>query len=123
MEIEEFQNEFKEVIKQFRQQEKFNHERNTTIYPLEPIIAQIPSLLAKGQNADEIKRRILFQTMTHEFGHVLNLRHNFYGSFDASHWQREEKGQVVLRSSSVMDYLNLKDDVKSPLRGPVRPLR
>ena len=82
---------------------------------------QIPYLLAEGKSMDEIKRKVLFQTMTHEFGHVLNLRHNFYGSFDVSHWQREKNGQVVLRSSSVMDYLNLKEETKSPLRAQFGP--
>ena len=84
--------ESQKIIEQSRQSmmQQLSHERNTTIYPVEPIIAQIPSMLATGMSPEEIKRRILFILMSHEFGHVLNLRHNFYGSFDTRHWHKEK---------------------------------
>ncbi len=93
-----------------------DYEKNVTIYPAEPIIAQIPSMLANGMSLEEVKRRILFYLMIHEFGHVLGLRHNFYGSVDSKHWHKDESNRSSLKSSSVMDYLNLKDEARGPLR-------
>ena len=80
----------------------------TTIYPIEPLVAQIPSLLADGRTVEEVKRIILFNLFSHEFGHVLNLRHNFYGSFDARHWHPE------LESSSIMDYTHIRKKSEGP---------
>ena len=95
-------------------------ERNTVIYPAEPLIAGLPALLANGMTPEEIKRRILFHLFSHEFGHVLSLRHNFYGSFDSRHWHKE-KALQELKTSSVMDYLNLKDYASAPLRAAFGP--
>jgi len=89
-----------------------NLEHNTTIYPMEPVLAQIPSMLANGMKPEEVKKRILFNLMSHEFGHVLNLRHNFYGSVDVKHWHAKEN----LNTSSVMDYMRLKEEAKGPLK-------
>ena len=75
-------------------------------------------MLNYGANSNEIKKRILFQLISHEFGHVLNLRHNFYGSFDARHWP---SGKNVLKSSSVMDYINQKDEAIAPLKALYGP--
>ncbi len=93
---------------------QFSHQRNTTIYPLEPILSQLPSLLANGMGPEEIKRKILFNLMSHEFGHVLGLRHNFYGSFDSRHYHKE--GDEVSKTSSIMDYMSLKEEAQGPSR-------
>lgn len=116
--------ESQKVIERSKQDlmEYFKDERNTTIYPAEPVIAQLPSMLANGMSPEEIKRRILFNLMSHEFGHVLNLRHNFYGSFDSSHWLTEnDSNQPILKTSSIMDYMNIKDEAKGPLRALFGP--
>ena len=112
---EEFQ-----IITKHSQKEllrRLSHQRNTTIYPAEPVIAKLPSLLANGMKPEEIKRRILFSLMSHELGHVLGLRHNFYGSFDARHWHdKSEEDPFLLKTSSVMDYINIKEEASGPLR-------
>ena len=107
------------IVRRFQQDmiQKFAEGNNTTIYPLEPVAAQIPSMLANGMSPEEIKKRILFNLMSHEFGHVLNLRHNFYGSFDTAHWHEDSE----LQSSSVMDYLHLKEEAGAPLRALFGP--
>ena len=102
-------------LKKSRSHPLFN-DANTVIYPLQPLLAQAGGLLAGGLSKEEVKQRIFFQLITHEFGHVLNLRHNFYGSLDSSHWMRDEQGHVERHSSSVMDYLRLKDEASAPLK-------
>jgi hypothetical protein len=54
---------------------------------------------------------ILYRVAIHEFGHNLNLRHNFYGSVDAGLDRATEKEPTKLVTSSVMDYLNLNDEI------------
>ncbi len=100
-----------------------NHERNTTVYPVEPVIAQLPSLLANGMTPEEIKKKILFNLALHEFGHVLGLRHNFYGSFDTRHFHKHshDDKQPVLKSSSVMDYTIFKDEAAGPSHAEFGP--
>ena len=110
--------ESKQAIRQYQKNltKSFQHDRNTTIYPAEPILSQLPSMLANGMTPEEIKRKILFFVMIHEFGHVLNLRHNFYGSVDSRHWFTNGNAHSHLKTSSVMDYINIKDRVQGPLR-------
>lgn len=58
----------------------------------------------RWESDDSYRERIIASVVqhvaTHEFGHNLSLRHNFYGSVDAAHIP---KGGV---SSSVMDYVS-----------------
>ena len=79
-----------------------------TIYPLEAIEGSLYSLAKTGLSKEELIERMLFYIMSHEFGHVLNLYHNFYGSADSKHYHE------YVNTSSVMDYLNLKEEIKSP---------
>ena len=104
--IEEYQQDFEHPI----------HQRDTTIYPSEPVIGQLASLLANGMSREEAKKRILFTLITHEFGHILGLTHNFYGSFDETHWHTDQDDQPILKTSSVMDYMDIKDEAEGPLR-------
>ena len=115
--------EAKSIVQRYQQNriDQLKHERNTTIYPLEPVIAQIPHLIASEMTNEEVKQRILFELMSHEFGHVLNLRHNFYGSFDERHWHRDNDNKPILQTSSVMDYLNIKNRATSPMRSLYGP--
>ena len=111
--------EFQNVIKQSKEDisNQLSHQRNSTIYPAEPVIAQLPGMLANGMTPEEIKRRVLFNLMSHELGHVLGLRHNFYGSLDVRHWYASDSGDLsTLKSSSIMDYMNIKDEASGPLR-------
>ena len=94
---------------------------NGTIYPIEPVLSQLPALLANGMKPEEIKRRILFNLMTHEFGHILNLRHNFYGSFDTHQHPRNHERKTILKSSSIMDYMNIKDEAEGPPKAMFGP--
>ena len=87
-------------------------EKSSVIYPLEPMLSQIPSLLANGLSPEEAKRKIIAQVLIHELGHVLGLRHNFYGSTDAGVHREDRDGHVLLDSSSIMDYLNIKSVVR-----------
>ena len=96
---------------------QLSYQRNTTVYPAEPVIAQLPEMLANGMSPEEIKRRILFNLLSHELGHVLGLRHNFYGSFDSRHWhEKKNDDKHFLKSSSVMDYMHIKDEASAPLK-------
>ena len=115
--------DMQDVIKQSERHlgKKLGHQRNTTIYPAEPVIAQLPSLLANGITPDEIKKRILFNLASHEFLHVLNMRHNFYGSVDARHWHTHDDNTPVLKTSSIMDYMHLKDEAAGPLSAVFGP--
>ena len=88
-----------------------SEDHATTLYPADPVIAPIQSFLADCRDPEELKKILLFDLFAHEFGHVLNLRHNFYGSFDSSHWHDD------LESSSVMDYLTLKQKAKTDSKG------
>ncbi|MFW7382088.1 MAG: zinc-dependent metalloprotease [Oligoflexus sp.] len=53
---------------------------------------------------------ILYQVAIHEFGHNLNLRHNFYGTVDAK-LDHHHDNTINTNSHSVMDYLRLKDEL------------
>ena len=117
--IQNMRQEFKNWQKM--EQERISDQRNTTIYPLEPVISSLPRLLSSGLTPEAVKERILFTLVLHEFGHVLNLRHNFYGSADHEHYLKNEKGEEEYPSSSVMDYLRLKEEAFYPARARFLP--
>ncbi len=97
----------------------------TTVHSLEPYLASIPEVLGK-KSEREIVDTILYRVAVHEFGHNLNLRHNFYGSVDYLNFPEAKPqidrfnkplvgpdGTVVMStplSASVMDYLSLTDE-------------
>lgn len=60
---------------------------------------------------EQAVKDILYRVAIHEFGHNLNLRHNFYGSVDAGIDRSLEKDPKKLVTSSVMDYISLKDEI------------
>ena len=93
------------------------------------------------QVIEDILNTILYRVSMHEFGHNLNLRHNFYGSVDQSNFDlgKEESianfegsnglkrftinaqgeyiltsGERVQNTSSQMDYLSLADELNTP---------
>ena len=87
----------------------FNNPRLTTRYDLSD---QHFSGLSAADLEDEQKAidQILYRVAIHEFGHNLNLRHNFYGSVDAS-IAKFKNPEDPRNTSSVMEYLSLKDDL------------
>jgi hypothetical protein len=97
----------------------------TTIHYLDPYLATIPEVIGKKTD-QQIIDTMLYRVAIHEFGHNLNLRHNFYGSVDYMNFgesipQRDRNNQIIKDkdgkelkstpiSASVMDYLNLTDE-------------
>ena len=86
----------------------FSDPTQGTFFPIEFVEPSILSMAKIGMSKKEIKEKILFSLMSHEFGHVLNLRHNFYGSVDSEHYHEH------VNTSSVMDYLKIKDERTAP---------
>lgn len=98
-------------------------------------MAGAPEFFAKSKlDLSEAGRKdlintILYRVSIHEFGHNLNLRHNFYGSVDKANFTASGDDLVkkdenlnpiaggaprVQVSSSVMDYLRLEHEYNSP---------
>jgi len=65
----------------------------------------------KAVDAEKAISEILYRVAIHEFGHNLSLRHNFYGTIDAGVERSTATDPKKLVTSSVMDYLNLKDEI------------
>lgn len=91
------------------------HSANSTVYRLDEAVGGVADLLIEGISGDEIIRKILYKVAIHEFGHNLNLRHNFYGSVDKKNFKPDvldSKGVARPQiTSSVMEYLPLKDRI------------
>ncbi|MCB0407114.1 MAG: zinc-dependent metalloprotease [Bdellovibrionales bacterium] len=99
------------------------HVRDTTLYPIDHHLADARELLLGGKNAEDVINTLLYRVSIHEFGHNLNLRHNFYGSVDENSFRapiptqiKDKDGNIkeVLKqqsTSSVMEYLDLKDEI------------
>lgn len=81
-----------EVLKEFSGAvEDHNHEamefvsknkRGHCVIAAQESLAGIERYILDGFTTDEIAETIIYRTSIHEFGHNLNLRHNFYGSVD-----------------------------------------
>ena len=100
------------------------------VYPLEEVLGSLAPLLRQGATEKEIIDTTLYRVALHEFGHNINLRHNFFGSVDLENFPPAEPrldrhGEPVLTpegdqamtrpvSSSVMDYIPIKDEFLSP---------
>ncbi len=97
------------------------------------------NLILDGKTKKQIVDTIVYRVAMHEFGHNLNLRHNFYGSVDAAHFGSatpavDENGHPVMeevkvigedgqesvtvrqkmyqqKTSSIMDYQSLRDEM------------
>ncbi len=102
----------------------------TTYHEVDPYLAMIPDMLASGKTEQQAIDTIMYRVAVHEFGHNLNLRHNFYGSVDYQNFPeakpqvdrdnrqltvKDEAGNDVPLmskpiSSSVMDYLDLVEE-------------
>lgn len=85
---------------------------NASIYHLDDsIVKEIGTKLKSESDPQKIINDILYRVAIHEFGHNLNLRHNFYGSLDARIERSPGEDLSGKVTSSVMDYLSLSDEV------------
>lgn len=81
-----------EMLKEFSKvMEDRNHEmkdmismnkRGHCVLAAQESLAGVERFILDGFSMDEIAENIIYRTSIHEFGHNLNLRHNFYGSVD-----------------------------------------
>ncbi len=93
--------------------------KRATVYELDQPLGEARALLLTGMSEKEVIDAILYRTAIHEFGHNLNLRHNFYGSVDKNHFGPEVDGvdhdgkvrKFQAPTSSVMDYMAMKDEM------------
>ncbi|MCC7406323.1 MAG: zinc-dependent metalloprotease [Bdellovibrionales bacterium] len=90
-------------------------ERDSTVYSVESALAGASKQLMDGKSDEEVLKTIMYRVFIHEFGHTLGLRHNFYGSADRKNFRTKrtdgQAGKHVATSSSVMDYLTLRDEL------------
>lgn len=106
----------KAIEKQLDYYRHMNHfsQSNSTIYHLaDEVLVGAGRRLQGEATPEQVVNDILYRTAIHEFGHNLNLRHNFYGSVDA-HIQRQpgdDTGNQSRGTSSVMDYLSISDEI------------
>jgi len=115
-----------------RQQTAMRIADPTTVHYLDEAelgIGEIDNV--RGLSAGQIIDNILYKVAIHEFGHNLNLRHNFMGSVDEKNFNPpselfDRKGQTLLgkdgkpltssnATASVMDYLDLYDEIRESL--------
>lgn len=107
------------------------HVRDTTVEAIDSALSDGMKMLLDGKSPQQVIDTLLYRVAIHEFGHNLGLRHNFYGSVDAKNMRPpipafDEKGQPVMvkgpdgklvqkqfvqRTSSVMEYLSLRDEM------------
>ncbi len=80
--------------------EAFNQD-GRCYYPAE-ISDKITVWHKNGFSEEEILKRLIVDTLAHELGHNLGLRHNFKGSYDKKHFISTD-----IHTSSVMDYLDV----------------
>ena len=86
-------------------------QRNSTVWSFnDAMFAGLDEVIAK-KSSQEIVDDIMYRTAIHEFGHNLNLRHNFYGSVDAASRRSSDEDPSHLVTTSVMDYLDLKHEI------------
>ncbi|MGB0453434.1 MAG: zinc-dependent metalloprotease [Bacteriovoracaceae bacterium] len=89
---------------------------------VEDAVSAATKSVIDGKDIEDIIYTSIYTTSIHELGHTLNLRHNFYGSIDKENIKSvvteepSENGGTVIkerpgRTSSVMDYMGLMDEV------------
>ncbi len=83
----------------------------STVWHLKEEMFSGMGAILKAVDTEKAVADILYRVAIHEFGHNLSLRHNFYGSVDAGIERNTQTDPKKLVTSSVMDYLNLKDEI------------
>ncbi len=58
------------------------NRRGHCVIAAQESLAGVERFILEGISLDKIAENIIYRTSIHEFGHNLNLRHNFYGSVD-----------------------------------------
>jgi hypothetical protein len=131
---------FSKEMAKYEEKEKENISANLRghcILDAQASFSGLESAFISGFSPAEVVENILYRVGIHEFGHNLNLRHNFYGSVDKKNFLKpsvpmfapvlgadgkatgkrvpvldangqQKKWPTI--SSSVMDYLRLQDD-------------
>ena len=88
------------------------HYNSHTVFKMtEEIFGGAGTSFQADVSSEKVINDILYRVSIHEFGHNLNLRHNFYGSVDARINRIRGEDLSLKRSSSVMDYLGISDEV------------
>ncbi|MFW7380981.1 MAG: zinc-dependent metalloprotease [Oligoflexus sp.] len=101
----------RQQLEHYRHINRFS-KSNSTIYHLsDEIVSGVNTRLQNAADPEKVINDTLYRVSIHEFGHNLNLRHNFYGSVDARIERRPGDDLTLRRTSSVMDYLSIKDEV------------
>ncbi|WP_141731834.1 zinc-dependent metalloprotease [Oligoflexus tunisiensis] len=99
-----------EATNAYRTREYYNNPSISTRYDLnEGLVAGLANV--DLSNEKKIIDDILYRVAIHEFGHNLNLRHNFYGTVGARIDAHKEGGDPNKTTSSVMDYLTMEDEI------------
>ncbi|OGQ59491.1 MAG: hypothetical protein A3G92_02640 [Deltaproteobacteria bacterium RIFCSPLOWO2_12_FULL_38_8] len=81
---------------------RFTHLTGRCYYPAEEKAPQ--EWYKDGLTSQDIFQRLIADSLVHELGHNLGLRHNFKGSVDKAHFISEKS-----KTSSAMDYLSPED--------------
>jgi hypothetical protein len=99
-----------ELSDSYRTREYYNNPSVSTRYDFsEGLVAGLTNIDLSDEK--KIISDILYRVAIHEFGHNLNLRHNFYGTVGAKIDAHKEGGDPNKTSSSVMDYLTMEDEI------------
>ena len=122
--VEKTMDQMTEVLEGIRTQPPLKDRKNVhmpfTVHELTPMLEGVLELMRSSDSDLDIIHTILYRVAIHEFGHNLNLRHNFYGSVDRLNFS-EPKETTRLdgttyeshsHTSSVMDYLRVEDEVQ-----------
>ena len=83
---------------------QFKEKSGRCYYPMTVESPIDDTWFTEGLSQEEIFQRMISDTLVHEIGHTLGLRHNFKGSTDKKHFMSEKH-----QTSSVMDYLDIED--------------
>lgn len=133
MPSEAMMKQFTQTVSQREEEMKADISRNIRGHcrmDMAEALAGSEELIISGFTPQQIAENIIYRTAIHEFGHNLNLRHNFYGTVDEANFppqsivmsEQTANGVVPMLnpdgsqkmwpavSSSVMDYLRLQDD-------------
>lgn len=91
------------------EQEIEMNERGHCIYPMEAALEGAHKLFLEGSTREQIIENVVYRTGIHEFGHNLNLRHNFYGTVDNSNFRLHETPETLKYLEPVHASVNVED--------------
>ncbi|SME97201.1 zinc-dependent metalloprotease [Pseudobacteriovorax antillogorgiicola] len=100
----------REGLEKYANAEKYGNN-SFTVFEFNEAIFGNSGNTFQDATSEQVINDILYRVAVHEFGHNLNLRHNFYGSVDARINRIRGEDLSLKRTSSVMDYLTGSDEV------------